>query len=324
MASVSHQTIDSTVEVPSSVVASLIATNGVVVVLALASWSAPCKQIRSSFTQMTPSSSSSSSPLLVVYLDVDSCDEVEEAALDLGLSSIPSCRVYCRGQAVGCGPLSEGSVTVPACQALIAACALPPSGSSMDVAEQTDMVRRAYAATATGTQSCCVSVDSTLLGYTTADLIKAGASSNLGVGCGNPLSFAALKPGEAVLDLGSGAGIDVFLASRQVGPRGLAIGVDMTAEMVSLSRANLKLQPPEVRACASFRLGEIEHLPVGDSLLDCAISNCVVNLSSDKGQVFKELYRVLKGGGRLALCDVVECGKGAMPEELRTANALAC
>lgn len=135
---------------------------------------------------------------------------------------------------------------------------------------------------------------------------------DLSLGCGDPVSLAALEPGQTVLDMGSGGGIDCFLAARQVGPQGKVIGVDMTPEMLERARANLKkLGLPNVE----FRLGEIEHLPVADASVDVVISNCVVNLSPDKAQVLREAYRVLKPGGKLVVSDIVT--QGPLPDAVR-------
>ncbi len=209
-------------------------------------------------------------------------------------------------------------------------------------------IRSDYAGIADNSGNCCAgacgvteSIDADQLaqqiGYTKEELESLPADANMGLSCGNPTVIANLKQGETILDLGSGGGFDIFLAGPKVGKDGRAIGIDMTPQMIDKARANIDhYQTNTGLQNVEFRLGEIEHLPVADNSVDVIISNCVLNLSMDKQQVWNEIARVLKPGGRIAISDIAllcqvpdevksileawaGCVAGAIPiEEMRT------
>ena len=171
--------------------------------------------------------------------------------------------------------------------------------------------------------SCCGGPEvtpeqmSAVMGYSKEEIASVIEGANMGLGCGNPVALASLKPGETVVDLGSGGGFDCFLAAKQIGESGQVIGVDMTPEMITKARKNAdKTGTKNVE----FRSGEIEHLPIADNSTDLIMSNCVINLSPDKLQVYREAYRILKPGGRLSISDVL--ATATLPDEIQKNLAL--
>lgn len=201
--------------------------------------------------------------------------------------------------------------------------------STIEKEKVKEYVRDRYGKIAKENSSCCTtektsccdskSIDelSEKMGYSLKEITDTPDGSNMGLGCGNPISRAGIKKGDIVLDLGCGGGFDCFLASKQVGKEGKVIGVDMTAEMISKARSNAEKAG---YTNIEFRLGEIENLPIADGIADVIISNCVINLSPDKKKVYEEAFRVLKPGGRISISDIVAIAE--MPNEVRSDLAL--
>mmetsp|Transcript_11410 Transcript_11410/g.23859 ORF Transcript_11410/g.23859 Transcript_11410/m.23859 type:complete len:306 (-) Transcript_11410:941-1858(-) len=247
-------------------------------------------------------------------------DDGQELADELEVNEPPCVLVYL----FGCkAKVMEGKAITAAAVHTLVASLLEQCGGLDDANSVHRTVQTSYANTAKGeTGGIAAFISADRLGYSEEErefAMAGGGVSDLGLGCGNPLSFAALQAGETVLDLGSGAGFDAFLAGRAVGPAGRVIGVDMTPEMVAKARDNAQAGG---HTNVEFRQGMIEDLPVEDGTVDVIISNCVINLSPDKQQVYGEMMRVLRPGGRMAVNDVVATAE--VPNYLRTEEALAC